>query len=404
MAAVLLCATLLAVAPSDAWPQFRGTGDSVSQATNLPLSWSDNENVAWRTDLAGFGQSSPVIWKGKVFVTSVQGEFKDALIIECLDLKTGKQLWRQDFQGTQKIKDGGYVSKSAPTPAVDGDRVYALFESGNLVAVDHAGKAVWQRSLVDEYGKIGGAHGLGTSVVLADGKVVVLIDNDGPSYLLACDPATGKNVWKTDRPAGMSWSTPTIVQDGNQTLLIVSAHDGVQAYDAATGKEIWSFTGLNGNNVPSPTLAADKVVIGSDKTGSNVAVRLGGAGDVTSTHLAWSNDKVSATFGSPLVVGEAAYFVNRAGVCFCVDVATGQTLWNERIPSSCWASSVAAEGRVYLFSKDGSTTVIAAGKSFQKLSENRISLEGDDRVYGVAFLDGAILVRTYRQLVRFGLP
>lgn len=408
----ILAVWILGVSPPDAWPQFRGTGDSVSQATNLPVQWSDSDNVAWRADLAGFGQSSPVVWRGKVFLTSVQGEFKTRLFVECFDLASGERLWVQEFQGTQKIKDSGYVSKAAPTPAVDHDRVYALFESGDLVALDHAGKVVWNRSLVEEYGRIGGAHGLGSSVVLADGQlsadarqprstsaVIVLTDHDGPSYLLACDPATGKTIWKTDRGRGVSWSTPTAIFSNGRTQLVVSAHDGVQAYDASDGSPIWTFTGLSGNNVPSITPSGDAVLVGSDKTGSNVAIRLGGTGDVTTTHLMWNAEKASTTFGSPLVDNGRAYYVNRAGALFCVDVATGEVQWTERLPSSCWASPVAADGRLYFFSKEGSTTVLKAGPAFEKLAENQISLEGDDRVYGVAFVNGIIVIRTYRQII-----
>lgn len=394
----ILAVGLICVSPADAWTQFRGSGDSVSQATNVPVEWSDTQNISWRADLAGFGQSSPVVCKGKIFVTSVQGELKNQLFVECFDLASGKRDWAQEFKGTQEIKDSGYVSKSAPSPAVDDQRVYALFESGDLVAVKHSGEVAWKRSLVDEFGKIGGAHGLGASVVLANGKPIVLIDHDGPSYLLACDPVTGETVWKTDRGTGVSWSTPTVVDSAGQTLVVVSAHDGVQAYDVTDGREVWTFTGLAGNNVPSVTPCGDSILVGSDKAGSNVAIGLGGSGDVTTTHQKWLAEKVSTTFCSALVDGGRAYYVNRAGALFCVNVMNGELLWSQRLPSSCWASPVAADGRLYFFSKDGSTTVLKTGPQFEKLAENQITLEGGDRVYGVAVVDGRIVIRTYRQV------
>lgn len=401
---VVAALLLLAAAPPDAWPQFRGVGDSLSAAAGLPLHWSDQDNVGWRVDLAGFGQSSPIVWKDRVFISSVRGDFKETLLLECFDLATGRRLWVREFEGTQKVQDGGYVSKAAPTPAVDGERVYALFESGDLFAVDLAGSPLWKRSLVAEYGRIGGAHGLGASVVLAGGNVVVLIDHDGPSYLLACNPVDGRNVWKTDRGSGVSWSTPAVAQAGDRALLVVSAHEGAQAYDASNGREIWRVAGLNGNNVPSPTVAGGLALIGSDKVGSNVAIRLDGRGDASESSVAWVNEKATTTFMSVLVDGGRAYYVNRAGVLFCVDLATGSPLWNERIGFSCWASPAAAEGRVYFFGKDGATTVIASEPEFRKLAENRLSLDDGDRVYGAAIVDGAILLRAYRRLIRLGTP
>src|SRR5262245_51790035 len=129
-----------AAAPPDAWPAFRGAGDSVSGARQLPLKWSPAENVAWTAELPGYGQSSPVVWKDKVFVTAVEGEYKDTLHLLCLDLGTGKEVWRKTFVGTQKVKTSDYTSKGAPTPVVTADRVFALYESGDLFALDHGGR------------------------------------------------------------------------------------------------------------------------------------------------------------------------------------------------------------------------------------------------------------------------
>jgi outer membrane protein assembly factor BamB len=173
-----------AAAPPDSWPAFRGSGDSVSEAKALPLKWSATENIAWTAELPGYGQSSPVVWKKKVFVTAVEGEFKDTLNVLCLDIATGKVLWQKQFRGTQKVKTSDYVSKAAPTPIATSDRVFALFESGDLLALDHDGKELWRRSLVKDFGEFTNNHGLGSSPVLAGDAILVLVAQDKGGYPL----------------------------------------------------------------------------------------------------------------------------------------------------------------------------------------------------------------------------
>ena len=177
--------------PPDVWPAFRGSGNSISAAKALPLKWSPTENVAWTVELPGYGQSSPVVWKDRVFVTSAEGESKDTLHVLRLDLATGKEAWRKSFPNAQRVKATDYVSRSAPTPVVTADRVFALFESGDLLALDHAGKQVWRRNLEADFGPLRGNHGLGTSPVLAGDTLLVLVAQ-GTSYLLAVDAATGE--------------------------------------------------------------------------------------------------------------------------------------------------------------------------------------------------------------------
>src|SRR5690606_7492417 len=153
---------ILSAEASHHWPGFRGDGTSCTAAVHLPLTWSESENVAWRVKLAGRGQSSPIVYGNRAFATSVAGENKERLLIESFDLATGERLWLQEFAGTQKVPDSEYVSRGAPTPVANDKRVYAFFESGNLIALDHDGKLIWQRSLVEEYGEFLGNHGIGS--------------------------------------------------------------------------------------------------------------------------------------------------------------------------------------------------------------------------------------------------
>jgi outer membrane protein assembly factor BamB len=376
------------------WTGFRGDGDSHTTARNLPLQWSDTENVAWNAQLVGTGQSSPVVWGGKVFVTSVEGERKETCVVQCHSLDDGRQLWVHRFESAQPLALTDYISKAAPTPIVDAERVYAFFESGDLVALDHTGNVVWQRGLGREFGAPKGNHGLGASLAQTSIAIVTLVDHDGPSYLLSIDKQTGRDLWKVDRPARVSWSTPLVVTRGDTQEIVVSSAGSVEAYAASDGRQLWSVGDLKGNTVPSPSSAGDLILIGSSERDYSLALRERNG----SAAVAWKAKQASASFGSPLAAGDSAYFVNRAGVAFCTDLASGEQRWSLRLPDSCWASPVAAGDLVYFFSKNGATTVLRNGVSGpEKIAESKLTVS--DRVYGVAAVDGAWLVRAGNRLV-----
>jgi outer membrane protein assembly factor BamB len=382
-----------------AWPGFRGTGDSVSTVVDLPLEWSDDKGVAWTAPLDGYGQSSPIVWNNRAFVTSARGENKEELLVACYDVATGKRLWQHATPATNKVPVSDYVSRSAPTPAVDAARVYAFFESGDLVALDHDGNPQWRRNLTSEYGEYKGNHGLGGSPALHGDALVVLVDHDGPSYLLALDAATGKNRWKIDRPSKISWSSPIVARSGGKDVVLVSSNGSVEEFDLADGKRLWLHEGIEGNTVASPTPAGELVIAGSSDVKQTVALRPGNAGDVT---VAWRANDAATSFSSALVHRGRVYLVNKAGAAFCLNLADGASVWTERLPGSCWASPLAAGDRVYFFGKDGFTTVVAAEPEFKTLAENRLTVEG--RVYGVAAVPGALLLRTGEKLVCVGKP
>lgn len=377
--------------PPDRWPGFRGIGTSVAAATDLPVTWSDEAGIAWKIDLPGYGQSSPVVWEDRVFVTTMQGEEKEAPTILCFDLANGKELWRREYTSSQTATASNYVSRSAPTPCLDAERVYAFFESGDLFSLTHTGDLVWERSLVDEYGPIEGNHGIGGSPVLAGDRLVVPMLHGGPSYLLTTELDTGETIWRTEFEARVAWSSPCLTGSG----VVISGAGAVDAYDLATGEQQWRIDSLEGNNVPSPSFAEDVIVIGSQERSSNLALVLRNDGR---PRIDWRSERATSSFASPLVHRGSAYFVSKAGVAQCTDSHSGGLIWKERLPSSCWASPLAAGNHIYFFGKEGDTTVYAADGDALKIAENQLSLSDDSRVYGIAAVESNLLVRTGRTL------
>lgn len=382
------------------WPAFRGTGDSLTQVDNLPVEWSPESGVRWDVPLRGQGQSSPVVWGDRVYVTTFEGEQKETLLVTCLDLTTGGEQWQREFASSQLVNVSNYVSQAAPTPVVDPSGVFVFFESGDLIALTHEGEIRWQRSLTKEYGMIEGNHGLGCSPAQTAEALYLLIAHEGPCYLLAVDKQTGENRWKVDRPRGVSWSSPIIAPRGEGDQLVISSSGVVEGYDPATGEKLWSFADIEGNSTPSPTITEQYVVVGSDDTDGNLALRWPLSGELTEAAVAWRAAKAKCSFGSPLVHQGVVYIVNRSGVAFGLDLQTGEQLWTLRLSTSVWASPIGAGEQVYFFANDGTTTVIRSGPELETLAENTLPTE--TRVYGVAVVEDGFLIRTGDKLTRVG--
>lgn len=417
-----------------AWTGFRGDGTNRASDGNLPTEWSPAKNIAWKIDLPGYGQSAPVVWGDQAFVTSVEGPNKEKCIVSAHDLASGKQRWLHRFDAGTTQKASNMVSRAAPTPCVDAAGVYAFFESGDLLKLTHAGKVQWKRSLTGEYGKFDVGHGIGSSPAQTDQAVIVLADHGGPSYLLAVDKNTGKNLWKADRKSRVSWSSPAIASRGNRQEVIVSSNGSVDGYDARTGEQLWSFDDVAGNTVASATVVGDRVLVGASAgrqdpdagsaARSNCCLKLVEKEGKRTFEVAWRARQASSSFASPLIHGKYAYFINKVGVVYCLDVETGEQHYAERLKGSCWATPLGVGNRVYFFGTDGTTTVLESGPAFKKLAVNQLWTEEEARkfssaeegkegqdgygrsidpvVYGVAVADGAFLVRSGTQLFRVG--
>lgn len=411
----------------DDWPAFLGGTQRQTATGPVPLEWSPEQNIRWQTPLPGHGQSSPVVVDGQVYLTAVEGPNKETNLVICLELAGGEPLWQHSSASSLPVKNDTYTSRAAPTPVADADGVYAFFESGNLVALDPEGEVRWQRDLLADYGRYEGRFGLGASLAQTDDRVFVLADNEGPSYLLALEKSTGETLWKTDRTSRVSWSSPMILNVAGEPQIVVSSAGSVDGYDPQDGRQLWTLGDVGGNTVASPVpfgegrflVGASAGRNGENSEGarrSNMAVAVEPDGDGYRAEVLWRNEKASSSFGSPIVHRGLAYYTNRAGVLFCLDAKTGKPQYTVRLQSN-WATPLAVEDRVYVFGKNGETTVLAAGPKKQVLAVNDLWKSGDqaaedgneaagrfagETLYGVALTAHGVLVRTGERLFLLG--
>lgn len=425
---------LSAFAGDDVWPSFLGAGATTPSAELVPLTWSPTEGIAWQIPIVGHGQSSPVIWGKRVFVSTVDGPKKDACIVIAVSLIDGSSLWTYSLESTDPVENSVYVSRAAPTPVVDAERLIVFFESGDLVALDHDGKELWKRSLSQDYGKFQNKFGLGASPVQTQDSVFVLVDDEGPSYLVAIDKRTGKTIWKQDRTPRNSWSSPGLVKVGPREHIVISSDGTVDGYDTLTGKLEWTYSEVGGNTGTSPYDLGDCrffVAASAGRDGantelakkSNLLMQVQQEGDGFRGVPLWRSAEATPSWASPIAHQGCAYWVNRVGVVYCLDLATGNVHYKERTKQSCWATPIGVGDRVYFFGKDGVTTVLGAGSEFNVLAENVLwdpdaiapdpkaganeateerqraaAMFSGPTVYGVAIAEGSIVVRIGEKL------
>jgi outer membrane protein assembly factor BamB len=405
------------------WPGFLG-GVSREQATcDIPTTWSSSEGFAWQTPLPGHGQSSPVVVGNSVYLTAVEGPQKETNIVLCFELESGKQRWRHDLPSSLPVKNDNYTCRAAPTVAADEQGVYAFFESGDTIALTPSGEVRWQRDLIQDYGKFQGRFGLGASLAQDASQIFILADNDGPSYLLALDKNTGETTWKTERGSRTSWSSPMIMDMDGGPQIVISSAGSIDGYNPSNGKLLWTFGDVGGNTVASPVpFGEGRFLVGASPgrngentegaSRSNMAIQVRRDGAEYQPEVLWRNTKANSSFGSPVVYRGHAYYVNRAGVVFCLDAATGETVYNARIAESIWATPVGIGDRIFFFGQTGSTTVLAAGNEYQELAVNRLwpaAADGggpggfDAEIqYGIALSPAGLLVRTGSNLYLIG--
>lgn len=377
----LLSIVLVVCAVGPHWPAFLGSKSGPRQSSELPLRWMPDSGLDWMVEIEGHGQSSPVIWADKIFVTSVTGLEKDTFHITCFDRNSAAQEWSYELENSVPVTNSYYVSRAAPTPVVDADRIVALFESGDCIALTHQGELLWQRNLSADEGPLVAEFGLGASPCQTIDRVFILLEHDGPGCLLALDKQSGETLWKVPRSPGRSWSSPSVVEVAGHQHVVVSSNGSVAGFSPERGTKLWELEGIGGNTGCTPIDCGDgQFLIGAspgrngENAGSaaqsNCLVRVTEIGGKFQAEKRWVAERAIPSWASPILHKGLAYWINRAGVVFCFDADTGANVFTERLNQSCWATPFAVEDRIYLFGKDGLTTVIEAGREFKVLAEN----------------------------------
>jgi outer membrane protein assembly factor BamB len=353
------------------WPNWRGpdgTGHSTESA--LPVRW-DAKSIVWKASLRGSGQSTPIIWGDRIFLTSALDNGKTRLVF-CLSRKDGKPLWeREAWTGTpeQTHKMNGWASASCAT---DGERVVAFFGKGGLHCYTVEGKHLWSRDL----GTFPGQWGTGSSPIIVGNLVIQNCDAAGQGLLMGLDKQTGKTVWETKRPVPErgGWTTPILINAGKRQEIVLNGEKAVTAHDPATGKLLWSCKSFAGRGDPTVTFGKGLVYAVNGQPGDIYSIRPGGEGDVTRTHMAWHTPRSGGRDEpSPTQVGDYLIVPTMSGITTCYECATGKVLWKERLNGAFSSSPIVVGGLVLIQNEAGETSVIEPGPKFKLIGENTLS-------------------------------
>ena len=404
---VLLCVVYVSATQAADWPQFRGPGgQGHSDATNLPLTWSETENITWKVPVAGLGWSSPAIQGDQIWITSAVDEGKTLHAI-ALDRATGKSLHDVTiFELAEPSPVHSKNSHASPTPLIEGDRVYVHYGAHGTACLKTDGTVVWKtQDLKHDH-----RHGPGGSPVIFEDLLILNCDGSDIQFVVALDKNTGEIRWKKkrehigeDRLTGksnvpMSYTTPLLTEINGTIQLLSSGADSIVSYNPRNGEEYWWFRYDGYSNVPRPVVGKGLVFISSGYDRPEFyAVKVDGTGDVTESHLGWNMKKAAPLNPSPLLVGDELYLVSDNGIATCLDAVSGTQHWQERIGGNFSASPTLADGKIYLLDEEGKTTVIAPGKKYEVLATN--TLEGRT-LATPAMVDQAVFLRTDTHLYR----
>lgn len=352
--AIFLSLTLVAASGAD-WLQFRGPqGAGVSVDANLPSKLDAARNIAWKIELPGRGHSSPIIVGDRVFVTAASGPKGKRLHVICFDANSGAKNWERQFWATGRTTTHEKISNAAPTPASDGQRIYALFSSNDLFCLDLDGNLIWLRGLMRDYPNASNGLGLSSSPVVADGVFVAQIETDSDAFAIGVDALTGINRWKIARPRRANWTSPLMLAaDDGKLQLALQSSAGVQMIDVATGKEIWNYK-EGASTIPSGTLQGRVLYVPSNGI---TALALGD----TPKQL-WRAPQLRLATASPIILGEKLFLLNDAGILSCAETTEGKRLWQLRLKGPFTASPVAAGKYLYLINEKGILQVVDPSK------------------------------------------
>jgi len=384
------------------WPQFRGPeSDGHVAQTSTPLRWSETENVAWKRQIEGLGWSSPVVADGKVFVTTaVEREGGLELVAMALDPETGETRWEKMLRRVEPVPAIHQKnSHASPTPIFRDGALYVHFGTlGTAKLRAEDGEPVWLTTAL-EYSPV---HGSGGSPILADNRLVVVCDGSSQPFVAALDAQTGEIAWKTPRSVeariSHSFVTPMLLEWEGRQQVLAPGPDHFAAYDLVTGEELWRVLAPGWSVVPQPVIGHGLVYYNHDYDHPELmAVRLGGSGDVTESHVQWRLKRGAPSTPTPVLVENELYFVSDDGVVTAVDAKSGEVHWTERLGGNFSASPVYANEAILLLDEEGQATWIRPGKTFEVLATNEV----EGRTFATpAFADGAMFLRTDTHLYK----
>lgn len=396
IAALASLSFVLSTARGGDWRQFRGN-DSNGVATARdsgnngraalpPVHWNEIENIAWRAELPGKGPSSPIVVAGQVIVTASSGTPENRLHVLSFSAVSGKLQWHRQFWATGRTMVQPTTAVATPTPASDGNRMFALFSSGDFVCFDLEGNLLWLRSLQIEHPAAGNDVGMASSPLVVGSTVIVQFESQGDSFAAGFDAATGATRWQIARPRLGNWSSPIALRGKSAAddLVLLQSTTGVSAVDPLTGEERWSHRAAC-NDITSSATDGEMVFI---PTTGIQALRLDSPAHVP--HPLWNAPKLNFGAASPVVHGGRIYTINRAGVLNCGDTATGQIVWQLRLKGAIWGSPALVGDRLYAVNRDGLGQIVQLGEKPEVIGEGSI---GEEVLSSPAIADGAIYIR-----------
>lgn len=400
---------------ADNWPAWRAnlSGSAESSESNLPTEWAPKQNVKWRTALPNRGNSTPVVWGDKVFVTQIV-EADNFRSVMCFDRKSGKLLWQKGVKYSAKESSHRTNPYCSASPVTDGERVIATFASAGVFCYDMKGKLLWKRDLGKQHHTWGNA-----SSPLLFKDLCILYHGPGPgAHMIGMDKFNGKTVWKFNEPKWKigkrtdgfqgnekngivgSFSTPIIVNADGRDELIMSFPLEIRAFNPETGSELWNCKGLNPLVYSSPVYHDGIVVAMGGYYGNSMAVRVGGSGDVTKTHRLWQKVRHNGGIGSGVAKDGHIYYPNAGGIGYCLNIRTGEEIWEERLKgksrtTGAWGSPVIAGDDIYFMNQGGDTIVYKADTKFKQVAANSTDEKSNS---SIVISDGEIFIRTHEAL------
>jgi outer membrane protein assembly factor BamB len=392
------------------WPHWRGpSAQGIVEGKGYPDRWSETENILWRVPVPGRGHSSPIVWGDRIFLTTAtaDGSRRSLLSFRRSD---GKLLWEVAVPPSPAEKLIAKNSYASSSPTTDGELVYAYFGNSGIVAIDFSGKLIWHKSL----GEINLYHGPGGSPVLYKDRLILFQDQmtlrrdaggePVAGFIVALDKKTGRELWRKSRSPRPGWGSPIVIQAGGHVEIIVSSGRSIDAYDPDTGEMLWTVKGNMPETIPMPVVGHGLVYCSSGRAGPTFAVRPGGKGDVTASHVVWASPKGSPFVPSPLLVGDYLYTINdMVSIASVHNARTGEIVGQLRLGEarreSFSASPVIVEGKVYFTNDDGDTFVLSPAPDFKLLHVNRL---GAPTLASPALVGGRWYFRTEGHLVCIG--